>query len=100
MLFRLFFIYEERTKYVSVGFYPVCDYPPLVEFVVVQRGGGPKTLTFSDEQVDAMAERLPMLWETMCSAETSVGGPRCRSGAFRLDVTRSRRTARLSVDSQ
>jgi hypothetical protein len=34
----------------------------------------------------------------MCSGEA--GGRRCDSGAFRLDVTRIRRTARLYVDTQ
>jgi len=34
----------------------------------------------------------------MCTGEA--GGRRCESGAFRLDVTRIRPTARLYVDSQ
>jgi hypothetical protein len=85
---------------VSVGFDPARDYLPLVEFGVVQRGCGPKTLILSDEQVDAMEEALPMLWDALCSVETSVGGRRCESGAFRPDLTRSRRTARLYVESQ
>ena len=84
----------------SVGSYPARDYVPLVEFEVVRRGGGPKTFILIDEQVDTMAERLPMLRDAMCSGETSVGGVGCESGAFQLDVTRSRRTARLYVDSQ
>jgi hypothetical protein len=48
LLRRLFFINEDRTKYVSVGFYPARDYLPLVEFGVVRSGGGPKTLILSD----------------------------------------------------
>ena len=84
----------------SIGFYPARDYLPLVEFGVVRRGGGPKTLILSDTQVDAMAERLPMLRDAMCSGETSVGGRGCESCAFRLNVTHSRRTARLYVHSQ
>ena len=55
LLRRLFFINKYRTKYVSVGFYPARDYLPLVEFGVIRRGGGPKDLIVSDEQVDAMA---------------------------------------------
>ena len=78
-----------------VVFYRVRDYLQLVEFGVVRRGGGPKTIIISDEQVDAMAERLPMLRDAMCCGETSVGGSGCESGAFRLNMTRSRRTARL-----
>jgi len=54
-------------------FYPARDYLPLVEFGVVRKGGGPKTLILSDEQVDAMAKALPMLRDAMCSGETSVG---------------------------
>ena len=73
LLRQLFFINEERTKFVSVGFYPARDYLPLVEFTVSRRCGGPKTLILSDEQLDAMAEALPMLRDAMCSAETSVG---------------------------
>jgi len=49
--------------------------------------------------VDALADALPTLRD-MFSGETSVGGPRCESGAFRLHLTPSRRTARLYVDSQ
>jgi hypothetical protein len=49
LLCRLFFINEDRTKYVSVAFYPARDYLPLVEFGVVRKGGGPKTLILSYE---------------------------------------------------
>jgi hypothetical protein len=48
---------------VSVGSYPARDYLPLVEFGVLRRGGGPKTLILSDEQVDALAETLLTLRE-------------------------------------
>ena len=94
---RLFFINEERTKYVFVGFYSSRDYLPQVEFGVLRRDGGTKTLILGDEQVDALAEILPTLREDMCRGEA--GGCRCESGAFRLDVTRSRRTSRLYVNS-
>jgi len=98
LLRRLFFINEDRTKYVSVGFYPARDYLRLVEFGVVRRGGAPKTLILSDEQVDALAETLPTLRDDMCIGEAV--GRSCESGAIRLDVIRGRRTARLYVDSQ
>jgi len=58
---------------VSVGLYPARDYLPLVEFGVVRRGDGTKTLILSDEQVDELAEVLPTLRDDMCSCETSVG---------------------------
>ena len=97
LLRRLFFINEDRTKYVSVGFYPARDYLPLVEFGVLWRAGGPKIPILSDEQVDELAETLTTLREDMCSG--GAGGCKCECGAFRLDVTRSGRTARLYVDS-
>jgi len=100
LLRRLFFINEDRAKYVFVGFYSTRDYLPLVEFGFVRIGGGPKTLILSDGQVDAMAELLPMLRDAMSIVETSVGVGGCESSVFRLDVTRSRRTDRLYVDSQ
>jgi len=82
LLLRLFFINEDRTKYVSVGFYPAPDYLPLMEFGVVRRGDGTKTLNLSDEQLDAMAEGLPMLLDAMCCVETSVGVAGAREVLF------------------
>ena len=48
--------------------------------------------------MDALAETLPSLRGDMCSG--GARGCRCESGAFRLYVTRSVRTARLYVDAQ
>jgi len=79
---------------VSVGFYPARDYQPLVEFGVVRKGGG-TTIILNDEQ----STRWPKLRDAMCSGEP-VGGGDCNSGAFRLNVTRSRRMARLYSCSQ
>ena len=74
----------------SVVFYPARDYLPLVQFGVFRRGGVPKTLILSNEQVDAVAGPT-MLRDAMCIGETSVGRRGFEIGAFRLDVTRSRR---------
>jgi hypothetical protein len=80
LLRRLFIINEDRTKYVSVGFYPARDYLTLVEFGVLRRAGGTKKLILSDEQVDALAETLPTLREDMCSG--GARGCRCESSAL------------------
>ena len=98
LLRRLFFINEDRNNYVSVSFYSARDYLTPVEFGVLRRCGGPKTLILCDEQVDALVETLPTLREEMCCGEAGVR--RCESGALRLDVTRSGRMVRLYVDSQ
>ena len=93
----LFFINEDRTKYVSVGFYPAREYVLLVEFGVVRRGGRPKTIVLSDEHVDAMAVGLRKLRDAMCNWELADGSG-FKSGAFRIKVRRIRRKTRLYVD--
>jgi len=57
----------------SVGFYALRGYLPLVAFGVLRSGGVPKTPILGDEPVDAISESLPMLPDAMCSGETSVG---------------------------
>jgi len=85
---RMFFVYEEKTKYVSVGFYPARDYQPLVEFGAIRRGVS-KSLILADEQVAALADSLPAIRDSMC-----VGGDRvvikCESGNFRLHTPEAR----------
>ena len=60
----------------SVGFNHARDYLPLVQFGVLQRGGGPKNLILRDEQADALAEALPAHLEDMCSGEAGFAGAR------------------------
>ena len=71
LLRRVFFIDEDRTKYVSVGFYPARDYQPLVEFGFVKKN---KTtvLVLADQQVAALAAILPGVCESMCANEPYV----------------------------
>jgi hypothetical protein len=70
LLRRLFFIIEDRTKYVSVGFYPARDYLPLVEFGGFRRVCGPNTIILSEKPVAAIAEGLPMLRDAVCGGNT------------------------------
>jgi len=70
-----------------------------VEFGVVQRGGGPKTIILSDEHIDAMAVGLSKLRDAICSGEPG-GGSEFKNGAVRLNMTRSRRMARLYLNSR
>ena len=95
---RMFFINEDKTKYVSVGFYPARDYQSLVEFGAIRRGGS-KSLILTDEQVATLADCLPALRDSMC-----VGGDRvinkCESGNFRLHTPRRYGSARLFVGTE
>jgi hypothetical protein len=89
----IFFIDGDKTKYVSVGFYPARDYQPLVEFGAVRRGGS-ETIVLADEHVDRLAERLPKL---MYETSSSGGG----SDNFRLTLNRrDGGAARLYLNAQ
>jgi len=94
LLRRMLFINKDKTKYMSVGFYPARDYQPLVEFGATRRGGC-KSLILTDEQVTALADCLLEIRDSMC-----VGGDRvikCESGNFRLNTPEKHGSARLFV---
>jgi len=63
LLRRIFFINEDKSRYVSVGFYPSEGYQPLVEF------GGTKTgpIRLTEQQVTALAEHLLPLCQALCA---------------------------------
>ena len=81
----------------SVGFYPVRGYQPLVEFVAIRRAGL-KSFILADEQVDT-AGCLPAIRDSMC-----VGGDRvfikCERGNFRLHTPRRHGSARIYVGTE
>jgi len=94
----MFFINEDKTKYVSVGFYPAREYQPLVKFGAIRRGGS-KSLILFDDQVAALADCLPAIRDSMC-----VGGDRvvikCERGKFRLHTPKRHRSSRLFVGTE
>jgi len=95
LLRRLFFIDEDRTTYVSVGFYPTRDYQPFVEFGSVKKNSS-TILILDYRQVTKMAECLPTICESMCGNE-QYG---CKEGNFRMNTTGTYRTARIYLDRQ
>ena len=97
LLQRLFFLSGDRTKYVSVGFYPSRDHQTLVEFGAI-RSGGSKSLILADEQVDTWAGCLPAIRVSMC-----FGGDRvikCENGNLSLHKPRRNGLARLYVGTE
>ena len=62
---RFFFIDPEKTKYISVGFYPSRNYEPLVEI------GSSKSnpLILTDLHVKTLAEHLPAQCDALCRGE-------------------------------
>jgi len=59
-----------------------------------------QTVILSDEHFNALAEGLPKLRDVMCSGGEPPGGSERKSGAFRLNVARSRRMERSYSESQ
>ena len=55
LLRRVFFLDPEKTKYISVGFYPARNYQPIVEI------GSPKStpIVLTDQHVKTLCEHLP-----------------------------------------
>ena len=90
LLRRVFFVNEDKTRYLSVGFYPTQNYQPHVEF------GGPniKPLILEDQHVTTLSECLPRICASMCDDEQFA----CSDGIFRLTTTGSYRKARLYKD--
>jgi hypothetical protein len=95
LLRRVFFINEDRNKYVSVGFYPTRDYRPQVEFGAAKRN---KTtvLILVDQYVATLAAILPRVCESMCAKEPYV----YKDGDFRLTATRAGNSARMYLHDE
>jgi hypothetical protein len=92
LLRRLYFINDDKTKYVSVRFYPAQNYQPLVEL----GSSGNKSLTLTEQHVTTMVQRLPSLCEAMCGDEHY----RSKNVMFRLTPVGSYKTDRLYLDKQ
>jgi hypothetical protein len=90
LLLRVYFLNEERTRYVSVGFYPSEEYQVLAEF------GGPRIapITLTEHHVRSLMEHLPALCKAMERSEQYT----CKDGPFRLRTSKTHNNARLYHD--
>jgi hypothetical protein len=61
LLRRVFFVNTEKSRYVSVGFYPAHDYHIFVEF----GGSRIQPITFTEQHVKTLVEHLPELCDAM-----------------------------------
>jgi len=89
LLRSVFFLDENRTRYVSVAFYPSMSYMPMVEF------GGSKIgpIRLSAQQVMALVEHLPRLCDARCTNAHYTSGTHDRFGIS----TTTHRTARMHL---
>jgi len=98
LLRHLFIINEDRSKYVSVGFYTARDYTLLVEFGAIKTGRS-KLLILADEQVETLVGCLPSISDSMCIGRDRVI-IKCEIGNFRLRAPRRHGLARLYVGTE
>ena len=87
LLRRRFFINDDCSKYLSVGYYAPRDYQPFVEV-----GASTKiAVRLTEEHVRIFAERLPRICEAMCSEEQYS----CVNGEFKLQTTGTYHVSRV-----
>ena len=67
---RLCYINEDRTKYVSVGFFPTRHSQPFVEFGVARKNGS-NFIILNDMQIDTITEYVPRMCESMFNNENA-----------------------------
>jgi len=88
---RVFFIAEDKSKFVSVGFYAARGNQPLAEF-----GGAKKLpLLLDAQQLQTMAENIA----TLCNA-LSTNEHFSKNGDFKMNTTCSYRIARVYLGKQ
>ena len=90
LLRRVYFLNEERTRYVSLGFYPADNYQVLTEF----RGPRITPITLTEQHVMMLMENLPALCDAMHRGELYT----CKDGSFRLWSRKTNNCARLYRD--
>ena len=92
MLRRVFYIAEDKSKFVSVAYFPARGYQPLAEF-----GGAKKLpLLLDAQQLQTMAENIA----TLCNALSTNEHFSKKDGAFKMSTTGSYRIARVYLGKQ
>jgi len=91
MLQRVYFIAEEKSKFVSVGYYPARGYQPLAEF-----GGAKKLPLLHDAQLQTLAENIAAL----CNALSANEHFSKKDGDLKMNTTGSYRISRVYLGKQ
>jgi hypothetical protein len=95
LLRRVFFTDEDKTGYISVGFYPARNYQPLVEFGHIKREK-PTILVLNDRHVKTLTEILPRICEFLCRVENYEYSDR----DFRLNTTPGWLVAKMTLNKK
>jgi hypothetical protein len=75
----VFFLNSEKSKYVSVGYYPALFYRVLIEF----GGANLSPIKMDEQHLSTLSEHLPKLYESMCRGERYA----CKDWVFGLSYS-------------
>jgi hypothetical protein len=92
LLRRVFFISEDKSRYVSVGLYPTQNYQPFIEF----GGNRNKPIALTQEHVSTFASHLPRLCQEVCADNRY----QIKNGSFKVTTIVGSRAAKLTLDNQ
>jgi hypothetical protein len=92
LLKRVFFVNADKSKHVSVGFYPARNYEPMVVFGSVRNN----PIIVTETQVRFLAEHITRMCESLCNNESTS----FKDGYLRLTTTGSIKAARLYLGKQ
>jgi len=87
LLLRVFFVTEDKSKYVSVGYYPSRDYQPLAEFGCAKK----LPLLLNAQQLQTMADNIGALNDALYTHEHY----KKTDGDFKMNTTGSFRVPRV-----
>jgi len=90
MLRRVFFIAEDKSKYVSVGYYSARGYQPLADF-----GGTKKLPLLNAQQLQTMADNIAALCNALSTNEHFA-----KDGDFKINTTGSYMVDRVYLGKQ
>jgi hypothetical protein len=87
LLRRIFFLNEDKSKYVSIGYYPARNYERMVEFGCLRNS----PIILTETQVRYLAEVIPHMCHSLCINESKT----FKYGDLKLTKTGSIKVARL-----
>ena len=89
LLRRVFFVDQNKTKYILVGFFPARNYQPLVEFEAHES----TSPILTNHHVRTMAEHLPRQCDALCNDEYYIS----KYGDFGMNTAGGYRVARVHL---
>jgi len=88
---RVYFLNPERTKFISLGYYPARNYDPCVEIGGL---GRKKPVVLTTYYLSTLSQHLPKLFESVCANESYEH----KEMSFRLQTVGRNNVCKLTYD--